>query len=237
MIGGEVKQGAQASFCRPRAEKSVTGPPPGPIPGTDMAKDSESVGGAVHAVMVEVHQDMMRFLTLRLGNEDEAADVLHDFYVKVLTRMGEIRKTEKFRAWMRRVLETTLVDYYRAQGKRRRSETDYRYLESVRLTGEGKDDLDLIVCMCLYKLLPTLKPDYADILWRADLIGESRESIAAALGIAESNLRVRLHRARQALRQRLEETCRTCPIHGYLDCDCDYGDQARAGIRPVTTEP
>jgi RNA polymerase sigma-70 factor (ECF subfamily) len=94
-----------------------------------MAKDSESVGEAIHAVMVEVHQDMMSFLTLRLGNEDEAADVLYDFYVKVLTRMAEIRETVKLRAWMRRVLETTLVDYYRAQGKRRRSETDYRYLE------------------------------------------------------------------------------------------------------------
>ena len=80
----------------------------------------------------------------------------------------------------------------------------------------------------------TLKPEYADVLWRADLIGESRESIAGALSISENNLRVRLHRARQALRQRLEETCRTCPIHGYLDCDCDYGAHLRAYIRQDT---
>ena len=183
-------------------------------------QDSKLPGDAVHAVMVEV-------------NQDEAADVLHDFYVKVLTRIADLRDTNKLRAWMRRVLETTLIDYYRAQGKRRQSETDYQYLESV-LNGEGKDDLDLIVCMCLYKLLPTLKPEYADVLWRADLIGESRERVAAALNISESNLRVRLHRARQALRQRLEEACRTCPIHGYLDCDCDYGTHLRDHIRQDT---
>ena len=186
-------------------------------------QDSESQRDAVHAVMVEIHQDFLRFLTRRLGNEDEAADVLHDFFVKVLTRIGDVRETEKLRAWMRRVLETSLVDYYRAQGKKREAETEHHYLESVRLTGDGKDDLDLIICMCLYKLLPTLKSEYADVLWRVDLIGESRKSIADALGISESNLRVRLHRARQALRQRLEQTCHTCPIHGYLDCDCDYG--------------
>lgn len=193
-------------------------------------KDRKSPGDAIHAVMVEIHQDLLRFLTRRLGNEDEAADVLQDFYVKVLTRIGDVRETEKLRAWMRRVLETTLIDYYRSQGKRRRSESEYQYLESVRLTGESKDELDLIVCMCLYKLLPTLKSEYADVLWRADLIGESRESIVRALGITESNLRVRLHRARQALRQRLAETCRTCPIHGYMDCDCDYGAHLRAHI-------
>jgi len=193
-------------------------------------KDSESSRDAVHAVMVEIHQDFLRFLTRRLGNEDEAADVLHDFFVKVLTRIGDVRETEKLRAWMRRVLQTSLVDYYRTQGKKRQTETEHHYLESVRLTGGGKDDLDLVICMCLYKLLPTLKSEYADILWRVDLIGESRESIVNALGISESNFRVRLHRARQALRQRLEETCRTCPIHGYLDCDCDYGAHLRTHI-------
>jgi RNA polymerase sigma-70 factor (ECF subfamily) len=75
-----------------------------------------------------------------------------------------------------------------------------------------------------------LKSEYADVLWRADLIGESRQSIAGTLGISESNFRVRLHRARQALRQRLEETCRTCPIHGYLDCECDYAGHVRSEI-------
>tara|TARA_R110002110_G_scaffold85816_4_gene223942 strand:- start:285924 stop:286538 length:615 start_codon:yes stop_codon:yes gene_type:complete len=199
-------------------------------------KDSDSPGDAVHAVMVEVQQDFLRFLTRRLGNEAEAADVLHDFYIKVLTRIGDVRETEKLRAWMRRVLQTSLVDYFRAQGKKRQAESEHHYLESVRPTNDGQDDLDLIVCMCLYKLLPTLKPEYADILWRADLIGESREGIADALGISESNLRVRLHRARQALRQRLEETCRTCPIHGYLDCDCDYGARMRADIGQNTPE-
>ena len=199
-------------------------------------RDGEPSDSAVHAVMVEIHQDLLRFLTRRLGNGDEAADVLHDFYVKVLTRFGDVRETEKLRAWMRRVLETTLIDHYRAQGKKRQSESDYRIEESVRLGGEGRDDLDFIVCMCLYKLLPTLKADYADVLWRADLIGESRESIAAGLGITGSNLRVRLHRARQALRQRLEETCRTCPTHGYLDCDCAHGSIVRAEIMENPTE-
>ena len=193
-------------------------------------QDSKLPGDAVHAVMVEIHQDLLRFLTRRLGNEDEAADVLHDFYVKVLTRIGDVRETEKLRAWMRRVLETTLIDYYRARGKKRQAETEHHYLESVRLGGDGKDDLDLIICMCLYKLLPTLKSEYANLLWRVDLNGESREHVAAALDISESNLRVRLHRARQALRQRLEESCRTCPIHGYMDCDCDYSAHLRAEI-------
>ncbi|WP_341582625.1 sigma-70 family RNA polymerase sigma factor [Marinobacter metalliresistant] len=185
--------------------------------------DREVPGNAVHAVMEEIHRDFLHFLTRRLGDEDEAADVLHDFYVKVLTRIGDVRETEKLRAWMRRVLETSLIDYYRAQSKKRQSEQAYHDLEAALLDDDFKNELDFIVCTCLYKLLPTLKPEYAEILWHAELIGESRETIAAVLNISASNLRVRLHRAREALRKRLEETCGSCPIHGYLDCGCDSG--------------
>jgi len=190
--------------------------------GTQQDSKDGTQRDAVHIVLAEIHQDFLRFLTRRLGNREEARDVLQDFYVKVLSRIDDVRDSEKLRPWMRRVLETTLIDYYRAQGKRRQSETEYQYLEALRDDAEGSHELDLIICNCLYKLLPTLKPEYSEVIWRADLVGENRENIARDLDTTEGNIRVRLHRARQALRERFEETCRTCPVHGYLDCDCDY---------------
>ena len=120
--------------------------------------ESKSPDESVHTVMVENQHEMLRYLTRRLGNRDEAADVLQNFYVKVLRRIGDVRDTEKLRGWMRRVLETTLIDYFRAQGKRRESETNYHDLETAGFFGNDDEYLDVIVCACLYKLLPTLKP-------------------------------------------------------------------------------
>jgi len=190
----------------------------------EMKKDRQKPAAldAVHAVMVEVQRDFMRYLKRQLGNEEEAADVLHDFYLKVLKHFEDVRDPERLRPWMRRVLQTSLVDYYRAHGKRRDAETDYQYLDSVARNDSIDGDLDRLVCSCLYKLLPTLKPEYAEVIWRADLVGETSETIAKSLDISNDNFRVRLHRARQSLRARLEETCRTCPSHGYTDCGCGY---------------
>src|SRR3546814_18485068 len=72
-------------------------------------------------------------------------------------------------------------------------------------------------CKCLYRLLPTLKAEYADVIWRADILGEPRARLAASLGTSLNNVTVRLHRGRKALRMRLEEMCRTCPTPGSLD--------------------
>jgi len=40
-------------------------------------------------------------------------------------------------------------------------------------------------------LLPTLKPDYSEVIWRADILGESRDRIAASLGTTLNNVSVR----------------------------------------------
>jgi RNA polymerase sigma-70 factor (ECF subfamily) len=66
-------------------------------------------------------------------------------------------------------------------------------------------------------LLPTLKDSYAEPIWSIDLGHEPIAEVAAHLGIAEKNLTVRFHRARQALKTSLERTCGTCTEHGGLN--------------------
>lgn len=76
------------------------------------------------------------------------------------------------------------------------------------------------VCQCVGGLIPTLKPEYADVLRAVELDGEAVATVAGRLGITPGNASVRLHRARQARRQRLEAACGTCTEHGCLDCTC-----------------
>ena len=57
------------------------------------------------------------------------------------------------------------------------------------------------VCTCLHRLLPKLRANYAELLRRIDIEEESPKRVAEDLKISQSNLTVRLHRARQALRR------------------------------------
>ena len=79
---------------------------------------------------------------------------------------------------------------------------------------------ETVLCECFRGLIPTLKAEYAELIEALDLGAESPEAAARRLGITSNNLKVRRHRARQALRKRLDETCRSCAEHGCLDCTC-----------------
>jgi RNA polymerase sigma factor (sigma-70 family) len=165
------------------------------------------------------HRRFLDFLAAKVGSREDAEEILQDAFVRGVQRASEIRDEESAVAWFYRLLRNAITDYYRhkAAGKR----AIESYAREVR-QGESVVDADLerAVCACINDLIPNLKPEYADLIRRVDLGEESIGTLADELGLTAGNARVRLHRARAALREELEQSCRTCATHGCLDCTC-----------------
>ena len=182
---------------------------------------------AVRRALVESRQDLSAFLLRRLGSREEADEVLQRFSLRALERASDLRDVRTVRGWLGRILASMIVDHQRRAIRRRRREFAMEQTNIENLALEPDVELDGAICNCLYKLLPTLKPDYAEVVWRADILGEPRDRIAVSLGVTSNNVSVRIHRGRQALKKRLEEMCLTCPVHGFLDCRCDEAEHIR----------
>ena len=179
---------------------------------------TETIAPEVVTVLVDRHRRFLRFLESRLGSRAAAEDVLQAAYVKGLERGGELRDNESAVAWFYRLLRNALIDHYRHRDAEGRALA--RHAEEPRI--ERSDaELEAAVCECVHGLIPTLKAEYADILRATEMEGAGVAEVAVRLGITPGNAGVRLHRARQALKQRLETTCGTCTEHGCLDCSCE----------------
>lgn len=188
---------------------------------------AKAADAAVRRALVESRQELLAFLRRRLGSSEEAEEVLQRFSLRALERAFDLHDVRTVRGWLGRILASTIVDHQRRAARRRQREVAMDQTDLESLAVEPDAELDGAICNCLYKLLPTLKPEYADVIWRADILGEPRDRIAASLGTTLSNVTVRIHRGRQALKKRLEEMCLTCPVHGFLDCHCDEAERIR----------
>jgi RNA polymerase sigma-70 factor (ECF subfamily) len=188
---------------------------------------AKATDAAVRRALVESRQDLLAFLRRRLDSREEAEDALQRFSLRALERAADLRDIRTLRGWLGRILASTIADQQRRAIRKRRREVAMELTDIESLAVEPDVELDGAVCNCLYKLLPTLKPDFAEVLWRADILGEPRDRIAASLGTSLNNVTVRIHRGRQALKKRLEEMCLTCPVHGFLDCRCDEAERIR----------
>jgi len=182
---------------------------------------AKPMDAAVQRALIEARVDILNFLRRRLGNRETAEDVLQHFSLRALEHAGELRDVRSVRGWLGRILANAIVDHQRRSIRKRQREVALEQAHIENLADEPDGEVDGAVCNCLHKLLLTLKPEYAEVIWRADLLDEPRDRIAASLGVTLNNVTVRLHRGRQALKKRLEEMCATCPVHGFLDCRCD----------------
>ena len=191
-----------------------------------MTKDqSEPATDTVIGTLLANHRRFLDFLAARVGSREDAEEILQDAFVRGLQKAGEIRDDESTVAWFYRLLRNAVIDHYR------RSAADRKALEAHAREAPEADpgldaDLERAVCACVHDLIPLLKPEYADLIRRVDLDGADVTSAADTLGITPGNARVRLHRARTALRDELERSCRTCATHGCLDCGCARGGPA-----------
>ena len=166
--------------------------------------------------LIPSRERFLGYVRARISDPALAEDILQDSLLKALTKAPELRDEERLVPWFYRVLHNAIIDTYRNK-KISSNLTELSDADEVELPEVEESEL----CQCFYDLLPTINPDYADLI-KSELEHEDEDSDsgAARLGITTNNLKVRRHRARQALRKRLEDTCRTCSEHGCLDCTC-----------------
>lgn len=182
---------------------------------------------AVCTALSQSHAYLRSYLQRRLGNSEEASDVMQSFMLRAMERADDLRDVRTVRGWLSRLLATSLADHQRGAARRRQREAVMRP-QFFDESPAAEVELQAAICACLLELIATIKPDDADLIRRIDLNEEPCAAVAADLGLTPSTLAVRLHRARKALKQRLVEMCLTCPEHGFMDCGCDTA--RRAGL-------
>lgn len=199
-----------------------------PVPQDDLSCTASNETPELHLNdmiqrLLEQESAFRVFLRRRVGDEALVEDLLQQSMVRAVQSHHSIRNTESVVAWFYKILRHTLIDYYRS--KEAEARRDEAFLQELTISGDDKqppiDEMKATVCTCLHHLLPALHSNYAEIIRRIDLEGESPKRVAEELKISQSNLTVRLHRARQALRASLEQSCGVCSKHGCLNCTCE----------------
>lgn len=160
----------------------------------------------------------MRMLVRWTEDPEEAEDILQAAYLRAWERSETVRTEENIVAWFAELVRNHAVDRARRRSVERRAlrALSREALDFVEFSAE----VERSVCECVSDLLQTLRPSYREILDKVELQESSVGEAARAIGLSPGNARVRLFRAREALRKRLIEFCGACAEHGCLDCWC-----------------
>lgn len=159
-------------------------------------------------IMRRYNQRLYRVARAILRNEGEAEDVMQDAYVRAYQHLRQYSGRSPFGAWLTRIAVNESLARLRSRGRNQELE--------AMTNGEGPD-LILIsndkspeqqasmreMNHLLEAAIMALPVPYRAVLMMRDVEEMSTADTAAALDLTEENVKVRLHRARAALREEL----------------------------------
>lgn len=138
-----------------------------------------------------------------MGDADEAEDVLQEAFINACAHIGAFEGRSSLFTWLHRIVRNTALGRLRSQSRRDgRLTHDEAELAAVPDSAAEPDDhvVTTELGALLEQAILALPSSTRAAVVLRDIEGLSTAEAAEELGISESALKVRLHRARQSLR-------------------------------------
>lgn len=170
---------------------------------------------AVEALLREFGPGMLAAARSVLGDESEARDAVQDAVMSALGAIGTLDEPAALAGWLRRIALNAALAILRKRRRHREcrmSDLLPRYHDDGHLADPepvwtaslGGDIERRELLTTVRDAIESLPASYREVLILRDVIGIDTRETAELLEIAPNLVKVRLHRARQALRTLLE---------------------------------
>jgi RNA polymerase sigma-70 factor (ECF subfamily) len=141
----------------------------------------------------------------KVKHQDYCQDIQQEVYLKILVNLPKIEQADNMSAYLVRLTNNTIIDYYR---KRAKLPIQQEPSEQLATDVEEKPDgsLTLADC-CLRPMIESLPAIYRDALVMVELEGLKHKQFADKAGISLTNAKTRVQRAREKLKEIILQCC------------------------------
>jgi RNA polymerase sigma factor (sigma-70 family) len=162
-----------------------------------------------YSLLVERYKSYVFTLTLRFTkNREDAEEVSQDIFIKAYRSLADFKGTAKFSTWLYTIVNTTCITFLRKKRLDIKSLDDERTFEVADSQDSGfranqveqKSRQNMV-----NQAIAMLNPDDAQIITLFYKNEQSLEEIGQILGLEANTAKVRLHRARTRLKEKMEK--------------------------------
>ncbi|RZL50913.1 MAG: sigma-70 family RNA polymerase sigma factor [Pedobacter sp.] len=178
---------------------------------TDLALINAVLAGetAQYAVLVKRHQRFVFTLAMRFAkNREDAEEVAQDCFIKAYRALGTFKQTSKFTTWLYTIVYTTAMTFLRKKRLDTQSINDDENILQIANAGNdfdaGNSAEKKSSYVYLNQAINMLLPDDAAIITLFYKGEQSLEEIGEALSMEPNTVKVKLHRARIRLKEKLQ---------------------------------
>jgi RNA polymerase sigma-70 factor (ECF subfamily) len=164
---------------------------------------------ALYAQLVNRYQNFVFTIALRyMPNREDAEEIAQDVFVKAYRSLADFRGESKFSTWLYTIVTTTCITFLRRK-KLPIHSLDNEYIFEVadrqNSTFKANQIEQKSKVQVLNEAIKLLSVDDARIITLFYQAEQSLEEIGRIIGVDPNTAKVKLHRARQRLKEKMEK--------------------------------
>lgn len=161
--------------------------------------------------LVNEHKDAVYRQMIRVcGNHEDAEDVLVEALLKAYRNLDQLRESTAFRAWLAQIARRVCWQLRQSESLRPVLQLSAYEAEGNQVAAPAEDSPELQMAKrqmkeWLQKAVESLEPVYREVYELRELEEVPGPEVARRLKITQAAMKTRLHRARQSVRQFLDQ--------------------------------
>ena len=162
-----------------------------------------------YKVLVDRYQSYIFTLAYRLmQSREDAEEVAQDVFVKAYRSLADFKGGSKFSTWLYTIAHNTSITYLRKKKQKILAiddEATFTQLENQESDFKANQVEDKSKKAMVNRAIEMLPPDDAQIITLFYKGDQSLDEIATVMGMETNTIKVRLFRARQKLKEKMEK--------------------------------
>lgn len=171
-------------------------------------------------IIRKYNQQLYRISMSIINDDDEAEDIMQTAYLNAFRQLANFKHQSSFATWLTRILinESLLHKKHKQKLEKVLTESAYTdYHDETPLNDLMNKELKL----ALEKAVSTLPEKYRMVFVMREVQGMSTNETMQALSISESNVKIRLNRAKDMLRTELNSYWKSQELFEFNLVRCD----------------
>lgn len=158
----------------------------------------------VEQLWAEFGHDLRGFIRARVRDHAAAEDILQDVFVKIHTRLPDLRDRERVGPWVYQIARNAVTDHFR---RVRPAEELPAELDELSEPASVADAPCPDLTPAVRRFVEQLAPGYREALLATEWEGLTQADYANRAGLSLSGAKSRVQRARGELKRLLDECC------------------------------
>jgi RNA polymerase sigma factor (sigma-70 family) len=162
-----------------------------------------------YAQIVERHKAFVFTLVLRyIKSREDAEEVAQDVFIKAYRALADFKGASKFSTWLYTIITTTCISFLRKKKPDIHSLDNENVFETIdnKDSGMSANQVEQKSRVAMVNnAIALLSPDDAEIVTLFYKGEQTLDEIAQVLGIEANTVKVRLHRARTRLKEKMQK--------------------------------